>query len=109
MSHINLCTHRKHVAQGLVALPVALRNLNIVVCVVIVDLVVSHILDAAETTAAVEKILELGLNARPDFDSCAVAGIGHGDIIDEDILDNVHLAFVLPQGANTDTVGTNAR
>lgn len=70
--------------------------------------IVRHVPHISETAPAVEKLLEAGLNAGPDFDSGEVARVGHGDVVDEEVFDDVGEIGVLSQGANRDSVGADA-
>jgi hypothetical protein len=45
-----------------------------------------------------------GGGTRPDFDACAVGGIGHADVINVDVLHVVNLADVLAETAHTDAM-----
>ena len=101
-------TYRELVAQSLVLLPVALRDGDGPVVVLVVKRVVRHVPHPAQAAAAVEVVLEVRLDARPHLDARAVAGVAHGDVVDVQILDNVGLALVLAEGADADAVGAVA-
>jgi len=70
--------------------------------------VVGDVVDAAFATAALEVTGECGGRAWPDFDAGAVAGVGHGNVVDEDVLDDIGFCGVLAQRADTDAVAAVA-
>lgn len=73
-------THRELIAQCLVRLSIALSDCDGPVVVVVVERVVSDILDTAQPATAIQIALEIRLDARPHFDTGAVARIAHGDV-----------------------------
>jgi hypothetical protein len=83
------------VAQCLVALAVALGNSDGVVVVLVIESVVRDVSNSTKTTSTIQVVLEIGFNAGPNLDSCTIAGIGHGDVVDVEILNNIHLTLVL--------------
>lgn len=101
-------TDRKLVANRLFLLPIALCNCDSPVVVIVVKSVIRHVPHAAQTTTSVQQILERGLNTGPDLDACRVAGVGHGDVVDVQVLDNVGLPFVLAQRPDADPVRPSA-
>ena len=97
------------VASSQVLLAIALGDFNGVVDIVDAHGIVGDVVDAALATAALEVAGEGCGRAWPDFDASAVAGVGHGDVVDEDILDNVSLCGVLAKRADTDAVAAVAQ
>lgn len=75
-------THRELVTQSLVLLPIALRNGNSTVIVLMVELVVCDVSHPAQTATAIEVVLEVRLHAGPDLDARTVAGVTHRDVVD---------------------------
>jgi hypothetical protein len=69
-----------------------------------VESVICNVSHAAKTTSSVQQTLESGLNTRPHLDTGTVASVGHGDVVDIQILHDISLAFVLAQRTNTDTM-----
>lgn len=51
---------------------------------------------------------ERGRGARPDFDACTVRCVGHGDVADEDVFNNVDFAGVLAERADADAMAAVA-
>lgn len=96
------------VAQRQVLLAVALRHLDRVVDVVDRHGVVGDVADAASASAALEVAGESGGRAGPDLDARAVGGVGHGNVVDVDVLHDVDLTDVLAKGADRDTVAAIA-
>lgn len=94
------------IASRQVLLTVALGDFDGIIDVVDVHGVVGDVVDTAFATTALQVTRESGGGARPDFDASAVAGVGHGDVVDEDVLYNVGLGSVLAEGADTDAVTT---
>lgn len=70
--------------------------------------VIRHVPHAAKPAAAVEQVLERRLHAGPDLDAGSVAGVGHGDVVDVQVLDDIRLALVLAEGTDADTVRARA-
>lgn len=92
------------VAESKVALAVALGDFNSVVDVGDGHGVVGDVVDTTASSATLKVARELGCAAGPDLYSGHVGGVEHGDVVDEDVLDNVDLADVLAEGADTDAV-----
>lgn len=44
-------------------------------------------------------------NAGPDFDPGAVGGIGHRNVVDIDVLDEIYFAGILAQASHRDAMG----
>lgn len=97
-------TYRKFRTESLVALSIALRDGDGSVIVVMVENIVGHVSHMTQSTAAVEQVLKLGFNTRPDFDTCAVAGIGHGDIVNIEILHYICLPLILTKRPDTNAM-----
>jgi hypothetical protein len=53
-------------------------------------------------------LLEICIRARPHLDAGAVAGVAHGNVVDEQILDNVSHVDVLAKRTDTNAVGAVA-
>lgn len=96
------------VAEGEVLLTVALSDLDGVVDVGDGHGVVGDVVDGAEAAAALEVAGQGRRGARPHLDAGAVAGVGHADVVDVDVLDIVDLAGVLAQRADRDAVAAVA-
>jgi hypothetical protein len=92
------------VACSQVLLTIALSNFNGVIDVVDTHGIVGDVVDASFATAALEVAGEGCGGAWPDFDAGAVAGVGHGDVVDEDIFYNVGFCGVLSERTDTDAV-----
>lgn len=102
--HWATTTYRKLVAERLVLLAVALRNGNGVVVVIVEEAVVCNVPHPSKTSTAVEQALEFRLDTRPDLDPGAVACVGHGNVVDVEVLHNVRLSLVLTERADTDSM-----
>lgn len=96
------------VAQRDVFLAVALRDLDGVVDVLNYHAVVGDVGDFTGAASTLQIAGQGGQSTGPDLDACAVGGVGHGDVGDVDVLDDVDLADVLSERANRDTVGAVA-
>ena len=92
----------------MVLLSITLSDGDGIVVVLMVETIIRHVLDPSETTTSVKKALELGLNTGPNLDSSAITSIGHGDVVDIQVLHNVGLALVLAEGADTNSMGAIA-
>jgi hypothetical protein len=73
-----------------------------------VETIVRHVPNPSEATSSIEETLKLGLNTGPNLDSCAVAGIRHGNVVDIQILHNIGFTLVLAEGADANAMGTIA-
>lgn len=108
MASFRQCTYWELVAKCLILLTIALSDRNRIVVVLVVETIIRDILDASETTSSVQKALELGLDAGPNLDSGAIAGIRHGNVVNVQILHNIGLALVLAEGADANAMGAIA-
>lgn len=70
------------VAQCEVLLPIALRDFDCVVDVRNGHRVVSYVGDGTGAAATLKVARERGGYAWPDLNAGAVAGVGHGDVVD---------------------------
>lgn len=95
-------------AKRLVLLAVALRDGDGAVVVNAVKGVIRDISNVAKTASTVQELLEAGLDAGPDLYAGKVAGVGHGNIVHVQILDNISLIGVLTKRTNGDAVGAGA-
>lgn len=96
--------HRILIAEGQVFLPVALGQFNGPVVVGVEKSIVGHVVYIARAAAAVEIALEIRVNARPHLDARAIGGIGHGGIVNVDVLYDIKLLDVLAQRPNRDAM-----
>lgn len=83
------------VAKRQVCLAVALRNLDGVVDIADGHGVVGDVVDTTWTAAALEITGQGGRWAGPNFDAGTVASVGHGNVVDEDVLHDVGFCGVL--------------
>ena len=90
-------TYRELVAESLVGLAVALSECDSPVVALMVECIPRHVLHSTEATASIECFLELRLYTRPDLDAGAVAGVGHGYVVNVEILHDVYSTLVLAQ------------
>lgn len=97
-------TYRKLIAKSLVLLAVTLSDGDSVVIVLVVETIICNVSHAAKTTSSVQQTLKSSLNTGPHLDTSTVTGVGHGDVVDIQVLHDIRLAFVLTQRTNTDTV-----
>ena len=88
------------VAERDILLAIALCNFNGVVDIGELHCVIGDVLDRAASTAALQVAGEGGRSARPDFDACAIRGVGHADVEDIDVLDDVNFPGVLAETAD---------
>lgn len=95
---------RKLIAGSEILLAVALGNLDGIVDVTDLHRVVGDVVDTALATTALKVAGKGSGRTGPDFDAGTVAGVGHRDVVYEDVLDDISLGGVLTQGANRDTV-----
>lgn len=87
---------------------VALSNGYGAIVILMIEFIISHVSDPAKAASAIQVVLEVSRNAWPDLDSCAVASVTHGDVVNVKILDNVGDVLVLAKGPYTDAVGAVA-
>lgn len=92
------------IASSQILLAVALCDFDGVVDVVDVHGVVGDVVDTAFAASALEVSRKCGGGAGPHFDAGAVAGVGHGDVVDEDVLYYVGLGGILAERSNTDAM-----
>lgn len=64
------------------------------------------ILNSPQPSPTVKKRLEFRLNAGPDFDTCSITSIRHGDVVNVDIFHDVRLSLVLAERTHTNSVGS---
>jgi hypothetical protein len=83
------------IASSQVLLTIALSDLDSVVDIVDAHGVVGDVVDTAFATTSLEVAGEGCGRAWPDLDAGAVAGVGHGDVVDEDVLYNIGFCRVL--------------
>lgn len=88
-------THRKLVANRLVLLPIALRDRDSPVVVIVIKSVIRHVPHTTQTTTSIQQVLECCLDTGPDLDAGRITSVSHGDVVDVQVLDNVRLPFVL--------------
>ena len=86
---------RELVASSQVLLTITLGDFDGVIDVVDAHGVVGDVVDAAFATTALKVTGECCGRAWPDLNAGAVAGVGHGNVVDEDVLDNVGFCGVL--------------
>jgi hypothetical protein len=96
------------IAQRQVLLSIALRDLNGVIDVRDSHGVIGDVGHSAAATSTLQIAGEGGRDTRPDLDPGAVGGIGHGDVVDVDVLNDVDFADVLAEGADRDAVAAVA-
>ena len=96
--------YRELVAQRQVALPVALRDLDAVIDVFDVHAVVNDVFHHPASAATLQVAAQRRRHAGPHLDTRAVAGIEHADVLDQNVLHDVDLAYVLAQAADRDTM-----
>jgi len=92
------------VASSQVLLTIALSNFDCIVDIVDAHGIVGDVVHATFATTALEVAREGCRGAGPDFDAGAVAGVGHGDVVHEDVFYNIGLCGVLAERTNTDAV-----
>ena len=85
-----------------------MSNLDGVVDVADRHAVVSHVGDLARSASALQITRQCRCSAGPDLDARTVRGVGHGDVGDVNVLDDVDFAGVLAERANRDAVGAVA-
>lgn len=83
---------------------VALRDFDGVVDVADGHGVVGDVVDAALAAATLEITGHGCRCAGPDFDASAVAGVGHGDVVNVDVFYDISLCGILSKGADADAV-----
>lgn len=93
-------THWELVAKCLVLLPIALRDRDSAIVILMVEHVVRNVFDVAQTAATVEVFLEVGLDTGPNFDASPIRGVGHGYVVNVQVLDNVGHVCVLAEGTD---------
>ena len=106
-SYINL-TYRELVTEIRVGLAVALGECDGPVIALMVECIPCHILHTTEAATPIEVVLEVSLDAGPDLDTGTIAGVGHRNIVNVEILHNIHPALVLAKRTDTNTVRTSA-
>ena len=83
-----------------ILLPIALRNSNRAIHPSHPDPIIRDIPDPSQPSAAIKQRLETRLDAWPDFDAGAVAGIGERNVGDVQVFDDVSLVGVLAERAD---------
>lgn len=101
-------TDRKLVANRLILLPITLRDSDSPIIVIMVKRIIRYIPHTTQPTTAIQEVLERRLDAGPDLDAGSITSVGHGDVVDVQVLDNVRLALVLAEGADADAVRAGA-
>ena len=101
-------TGGKLIAERQVLLAIALRNLDGVVHIRHRQSVVRDVVDATQATASLEITRERRGRARPDLDARQVTRVEHGDVVHEDVLDDIRFAGVLAEGSDADAVAAVA-
>lgn len=64
--------------------------------------VIGDVAHSSKATTAVDLGLEAGLDTRPDLVPCTVARLGHTDVVDVKILDDIDLIGILAKRSDTD-------
>lgn len=87
-----------------VLLTVALRDLDSVVDVADSHGIVGNVVDTTLSAATLKITRQSSRGAGPDLDASTITGVGHGDVVDEDILHDVGFCSVLAKRTDTDAV-----
>ena len=95
---------RIFIAQGQIALTIALRDLDSIVDIVDCHGIVENVADLATASTSLEICRQRRWVSRPHFDPRHVTGIAHSDVVHGDVLHNVSLTRVLTQRPHTDAV-----
>jgi hypothetical protein len=85
-----------------------LCDFDCVVNVVNNHAVVGDIADGAAATAALQVARESRRGAGPDLDARAIGSVGHGDVVDVDVFNQVDFAGILAERADADAVAAVA-
>lgn len=128
MSRFVTVPYRVLVAKSQILLPVALSHFDGIIDILDVHSIVGDVGHAPEATATLQVNRHGGRDTRPHLDTGTVLqtrllnsmrgnldvlplqswrayrSIEHGNVVNEDILHNVDLPFVLSEGSNRDTV-----
>lgn len=87
-----------------IVLSVALSDRDAVIDIVQPHAIVGHVSDRAGTTTSFEVCRFLIEGVGPHFDAGTFGGVVHGDIANENVLDNINAFGILSEGSDRDAV-----
>lgn len=92
----------------LIILSITLRNCQPIIDIIQKHPIIRYIPDQTPSTSSRQTDTLFRVRVWPDFDACALGGIEHADVADEDIFYVVDAGSVLAQGTDGDAVGAVA-